>query len=147
MRQATLKSVVERLTAHAARLQSLSTDDRKTLIQLALLDVADPDADPDDSELLDEIEAALARSYPRRALLPRVKALTGMSDGALAELIGKSRPTVQTYMSGKHREILDDNARHNLARVVEDRVAEVNHLLAELLEGSDSPQKKQANNR
>ena len=56
-----------------------------------------------------------------------------MSDGALAELVGKARPTVQAYVSGRLPENLDDAAKQTLARVVEQRFAEVNREISTLL--------------
>ena len=65
-------------------------------------------------------------------LLPRVKALTGLSDRALAELVGKSRPTVQAYISGRLDESLPPQAYAKLAIVVDNKAAEVSGLLSEL---------------
>lgn len=122
-----VETIAARVRAANPDIETLPLEERKIQIQLVLFDY--PDADPDNASLLDAIDAAVMQPEP---LLPRVKALTGLSDRALAELVGKSRPTVQAYISGRLDESLPPQAYAKLAIVVDNKAAEVSGLLSEL---------------
>lgn len=79
-------------------LHLMPTYQRRREIQIALMDV--PGADPDNAYLIDEIDRQLGK------MLPRLKSIINISDDKLAELLGKSRPTIQAYNGGRLRELL-----------------------------------------
>jgi len=89
----------------------------------------EPDADPDNVSLLKAVDGAVMHLEP---ILSRVKALTGLSDRKLAELVGKSRPTIQAYVSGRLEEMLPPSAYEKLANIVEEKASEIGGLLSEL---------------
>lgn len=83
--------------------------------------------DPDNMVVVDEIEKQL------NLVLPRVKIALGVTDDQLADLIGKSRPTVQAYIGGRLREQLSEEAARNLRRMIRARMDEL-ATLSEMLE-------------
>lgn len=102
--------LADKVRASRPDVENLTPTERRVLIQIVLMD--EPGADPDNVSLL--------------------KAVTGLSDRELAELVGKSRPTVQAYISGRLDELLPPSAYAKLADKVESKASESGSLLSEL---------------
>lgn len=102
--------LADKVRASRPDVENLTPTERRVLIQIVLMD--EPGADPDNVSLL--------------------KAVTGLSDRELAELVGKSRPTVQAYISGRLDELLPPSAYAKLADKVESKASEIGSLLSEL---------------
>lgn len=119
-----LAPVVERLRRRPdiARLPSRAL---RHEIQMALMEL--DNEDPDNSVVIDEIERQI------RLVLPRVKTALGVTDDQLAEMIGKSRPTVQAYIGGRLREQFSDEASRRLRQMIRARMDEL-AVLADLLD-------------
>lgn len=119
-----LAPVVERLRRRPdiARLPSRAL---RQEIQMALMELETED--PDNMVVVEEIEKQL------NLVLPRVKIALGVTDDQLADLIGKSRPTVQAYIGGRLREQLSEEAARNLRQMIKARVDEL-ATLSEMLE-------------
>lgn len=110
-------------------LSRLTPAERRQEIQIALMEVEG--LDPDDPYVLKAVERRL-QSGATPTVLAAVKELTDLSDAELADLVGKSRSTVQAYISGRLREILDPEAYGRLALVVGEKQEEIAALSTEL---------------
>lgn len=119
--------LADKVRASRPDVENLTPTERRVLIQIVLMD--EPGADPDNVSLLKAVDAEIMNLEP---ILPRVKAVTGLSDRELAELVGKSRPTVQAYISGRLDELLPPSAYAKLADKVESKASEIGSLLSEL---------------
>lgn len=98
--------------------------ERRHEIQLAIME--QPGLNPDSEMLIQRIDAALTR------ILPRVKAMTPLTDEDLSRLIGKSRATVQAYIGGRLDEMLSLEALNELEKVVRSRIPEIERLLRDI---------------
>ncbi len=65
-------------------------------------------------------------------LLYRFKAATGLPEPILADLIGKSRATVQAYISGRLPELLDDTAKDRMCDAIAAQIGLLVRLQSEL---------------
>ena len=128
--QSALEALAERLRANVV-IRRAPVEAQKLEISMALMDI--PGANPDDPALVDFVLSLVRAQKPTPPIIERVAAVTGLSDGKIAEMIGKSRPTVQAYRSSRiKKEDLDDAARTALAKEVRKKYAEVKSLLADL---------------
>lgn len=127
--QSALEALAERLRANPV-IRRAPAEAQKLEIKLGLMEI--PGADPDAPALVDFVLDLMRTPKPAAPVLERICAITGLSDGAIAEMIGKSRPTVQAYRTGRIKENLDDAAREALAKVVRKKIAEIDGLLHDL---------------
>lgn len=117
-----VSSVVRKLRAAGA--EALPTRERRTAIQMALMEV--PAANPDDEKAIKEIDERLTR------IISRFKDFTGLRDADVARIIRKSRPAVQAYVGGRIPEKLSRQAADEIERVLISRKEELDHLLADV---------------
>lgn len=127
------QEVIRRLRVRNAL--AMPHSQRRKEIQLAIME--QPGLNPDSDVLIARIDAALTR------ILPRVKAMTPLTDDDLAKLVGKSRATVQAYIGGRLDEMLSLNALNALEKLVKSRIPEIDVLLRDI----DTAKRKALNNR
>jgi AraC-like DNA-binding protein len=116
------QEVIRRLRLR--NVMNLPHSQRRTEIQLALME--QPGLNPDSDVLIQRIDAALTR------ILPRIKALTPLTDDDLAKIVGKSRSTVQAYIGGRLDETLTPEALADLEDLVQSRIPEIEALLRDI---------------
>lgn len=116
------QEVIRRLRLR--NVMDLPHSQRRKEIQLAIME--QPGLNPDSDVLIQRIDAALTR------ILPRVKAVSPLTDEDLAKLVGKSRATVQAYVGGRLDEALSVEALDRLERVVRSRLPEIDALLRDI---------------
>lgn len=116
------QEVIRRLRVR--NVMTLPHSQRRKEIQLAIME--QPGLNPDSETLIARIDAALTR------ILPRVKAITPLTDDDLAKVVGKSRATVQAYIGGRLDEALTPEALDGLERLVRSRLPEIEALLRDI---------------
>lgn len=97
---------------------------RRKEIQMAIME--QQGLNPDSDVLIQRIDAALTR------ILPRVKAISPLTDEDLAAVVGKSRATVQAYVGGRLDEVLSVDALNRLESIVRSRIPEIDTLLRDI---------------
>ena len=120
------------LTAKAAQLRadpdiaSLEGEARKDHIRLKLIGT---DLDPDDETTIDTLDRLTRAPIP---VTLRFKEATGLSDIEIAGLLGKSRPTISAYTTGRRIEYLTDDDLAVLRRYISQRIGTLKELASEL---------------
>ena len=116
------QEVIRRLRVR--NVMNLPHSQRRKEIQLAIMEQSG--LNPDSDVLIARIDAALTR------ILPRVKAITPLTDDDLAKIVGKSRATIQAYVGGRLDEILSREALDALEKLVLNRLPEIETLLRDI---------------
>ena len=122
-----VKIIPEQEVIRRLRLRNVMTlpySQRRKEIQLAIME--QPGLNPDSDVLIQRIDAALTR------ILPRVKAMTPLTDEDLSKVVGKSRATVQAYVGGRLDEALSVEALDRLEQIVKSRLPEIDALLRDI---------------
>lgn len=116
--------VIDRLLKSVPNVNSMPDAKKALYIKIELMD--EPEADPDDPALVERILNQM------KGLLARFKFLTGITDDEIAEIIKKSRPTVQAYIGGRLREVLEAEHYDKLRAYAESRKNALTNLIDEL---------------
>ena len=117
------QAVLERLR-RIPGIHTMPTKQRVMEIRLALMDIEGED--PDNMIAIDAIDKQLGR------VLPRIKHAIGISDEALAEILGKARPTIQAYVIGRLPEKFSKKACEDLIRLAKNKIEDLRLLIDDL---------------
>lgn len=78
-------------------------------------------------------EASKLHTRRSRSILGRIKEALTIYDRDFVEIMGDiTRPTINAYIQGRLREVFDEKDRNNLKAMIDERIAKLEAIKAEL---------------